>query len=165
MRDVAREAGVSLASLYYYAKGKEDLLLRIQRDCFEAVLRGLEERLARADGPEAKLRALVENHLDFFVSNMEAMKVLAREAETLRGARRAPIDELKRRYVRTARDLVREFQGRERGPGADPAVAALALFGMMNWVHTWYDPKRDGDAGALARAFADLFLGGLRGRG
>lgn len=161
MRDVAREAGVSLASLYYYARGKEDLLLRIQRDCFEAVMRGLEERLARADGPEAKLRALVENHLGFFVSNMEAMKVLAREAETLRGARRAPIDELKRRYVRTARDLVREFQG--GGSGTDPAVAALALFGMMNWVHTWYDPRRDGDARALARDFGDLFLEGLRG--
>ncbi|MGH7150190.1 MAG: TetR/AcrR family transcriptional regulator, partial [Planctomycetota bacterium] len=87
-----------------------------------------------------------------------------REAETLRGARRAPIDELKRRYVRRARDLVRDLEGRGRGSGTDPGLAALALFGMMNWVHSWYDPKRDGDARALARAFADLFLDGLRGR-
>ncbi|HET6201445.1 MAG TPA: TetR/AcrR family transcriptional regulator [Planctomycetota bacterium] len=165
MREVAREAGVSLASLYYYARGKEDLLLRIQRECFEAVLRGLGERLEGLSDPEAKLRALVENHLGFFVSNMEAMKVLSREAETLRGARRAPIDDLKRRYVRIARDLVRDLERDRSRRRVDPAVAALGLFGMMNWVYTWYDPARDGDVRSLARAFGDLFLDGLRGRG
>ena len=161
IRGVARECGLSLAGLYYYTRGKQGLLLEIQRDCFEAVLRGLGERLARARGPEERLRALVENHLGFFVSHMEAMKVLSRELETLRGRSRAPIDDLKRRYVRIARDLVRECLPAARK--IDPGVAALALFGMMNWVYTWYDPARDGDVRALARAFGDLILRGLRG--
>jgi len=161
IRDVAAACGTSLAGLYYYTKGKQDLLCQIQRDCFERVLAGLEDRLRALSRPEARVRALVENHLSFFLANMDAMKVLAHEADSLTGRYRAPVDELKRRYVRIARDLVASLGPRRSS--RDPAVAALALFGMMNWIYTWYDRERDGDADALARAIGDLFLRGVLG--
>jgi AcrR family transcriptional regulator len=164
IRDVAAECGTSLAGLYYYTKGKQDLLFQIQKDCFERVLSSLEERLRAVCDPQSRVRGLIENHLGFFLANMDAMKVLAHEADSLTGRYRGPIDELKRRYVRIARDLVADLAPRGRAAPRDPAVAALALFGMMNWIYTWYDPRRDGDARALASQIADLFLHGVRGR-
>src|SRR3990172_6767618 len=46
MRDLARESRMSLAGMYYYVKGKEDLLFQIQKSCFERVYEGARAALA-----------------------------------------------------------------------------------------------------------------------
>src|SRR5512134_373336 len=38
MRDLSRASGMSLAGMYHYVPGKEDLLYLIQRRCFQSVL-------------------------------------------------------------------------------------------------------------------------------
>jgi hypothetical protein len=37
----------------------------------------------------------------------------------------------------------------------------MSLYGMMNWIYTWYKPRLDPDADALADHMSDLFLGGI----
>jgi hypothetical protein len=37
----------------------------------------------------------------------------------------------------------------------------MLFFGMINWTHTWFDPKGAVSPGALAEMAADLTLGGL----
>jgi hypothetical protein len=44
---------------------------------------------------------------------------------------------------------------------ADSRIAVLSLFGMMNWIYTWYNPRIDADAESLARHMGDIFLHGL----
>jgi hypothetical protein len=39
----------------------------------------------------------------------------------------------------------------------------LSLFGMMNWIYTWHNPRIDADARALARQIGDIFLHGILG--
>ena len=39
----------------------------------------------------------------------------------------------------------------------------MSLFGAMNWLYTWHNPKSDPDAEALARQISDLFLQGILG--
>ena len=39
----------------------------------------------------------------------------------------------------------------------------MSLFGAMNWLYTWYNPRVDPDAAALAEEMSDIFLRGLRG--
>ena len=43
-------------------------------------------------------------------------------------------------------------------------TAALSLFGMMNWIYTWYNPRKDPRADALAREMADIFRRGITAR-
>src|SRR5881227_2996583 len=45
MRDLAAATGMSLAGMYYYVRGKEELLHRIQERCFTRVLAGAERAL------------------------------------------------------------------------------------------------------------------------
>ena len=42
-------------------------------------------------------------------------------------------------------------------------VSVLSLFGMMNWLYTWYNPRVDPDASMLARQVGDIFLRGIYG--
>jgi hypothetical protein len=39
----------------------------------------------------------------------------------------------------------------------------LSLFGMMNWIYTWYNPQIDPDSEELADQIADMFLRGVLG--
>jgi Tetracyclin repressor-like, C-terminal domain len=41
----------------------------------------------------------------------------------------------------------------------------LGLFGMINWIYTWHNPRVDLDAGALAEEMSSLFLRGVLNSG
>jgi hypothetical protein len=40
-------------------------------------------------------------------------------------------------------------------------MAVLSLFGMMNWIYTWYNPRVDAHAEELSRGMGDIFLRGI----
>jgi AcrR family transcriptional regulator len=159
MRDLARASGMSLAGMYHYVRGKEDLLYQIQQRCFAGVLTGAEAAVARHRHPDERLRAFVRHHLAFFAAQPAEMKVLSHEADSLTGNRAEEILALKRRYARMLQALV------AAADGSHPSVAAYALFGMMNWTYTWYRPEGKLPPDALADVFADLFLNGVRHAG
>jgi hypothetical protein len=49
---------------------------------------------------------------------------------------------------------------RRNGRGED-RTAVVILFGMMNWLYTWYNPKIDGGADELTEQMTAIFLHGL----
>ena len=165
MRDIARATEVSLAGLHYYCKSKEELLFLIQDNCFGRVHERLLERLRETTDPVAKLRLVIENHLSFFAANMAEMKVLSHEAESLAGEMRAHVTGRKQQYTRLVRRILSEVQGaragRDAAPKLDLTVATYALFGMMNWIYNWYDPRGKLSVGDLVDNLARLFLSGF----
>src|ERR1041384_479710 len=100
-RDLAAATDMSLAGMYYYVRGKEELLFRIQERCFSRVLEGAEHALATLsdDDPAERLHAFIHHHVTFFAAHMPEMKVLAHEAESLTGERYRKVNAIKRRYV------------------------------------------------------------------
>jgi len=161
IRDVAKAAEMSLAGLYYYYRGKDEILFDIQNEAFSTLLEAHAEALAGVKDPEAKLACVVAAHLAFFADNIAEMKVMSRESEQLEGEFGERIGEFRRRYVRLVRGILDEL-GRDHALRDVPSsVAVFVLFGMMNWMYTWYDPARDGSATDLGRAVTDIFLHGL----
>jgi AcrR family transcriptional regulator len=162
MRDLSRASGMSLAGLYYYFESKDKLLYLIQRHTFTTILERLKLRLEGVADVEARIRVFIENHLEYFLANQKAMKVLSHEDEVLKNGYGAEIAAIKREYVRICEGLMDELK-RARGVEFSSRTAALSLFGMMNWIYTWYRP-RDGGAEELAGEMGDIFLHGLGGK-
>jgi len=163
MRDLSRASGMSLAGLYYYFESKEKLLYLIQQHAFTTILDRLRRRLEGVNDPEERIRVFIANHLEYFLANQKAMKVLSHEDEVLKNGYGAEIAGIKREYVRTCVGLMDEFRGK-KGLQFSSRTAALSLFGMMNWIYTWYKARLDGDADELAREMGDIFLHGLSNR-
>ncbi|HZE62306.1 MAG TPA: TetR/AcrR family transcriptional regulator [Pyrinomonadaceae bacterium] len=162
MRDISRATGVSLAGLYHYCKSKEELLFLIQDNCFGRVLDSLEERLRIEADPLARLRIFIENHLSFFAANMAEMKVLSHEAESLEGDLHIHVSTKKDRYTKLARRILKDLQQAETvSSQVDLTVATYALFGMMNWIYNWYDPKGKLKVSELVENVTRLFLQGF----
>lgn len=160
MRDLSRACAMSLAGLYYYFDSKERLLYLIEKELFEQVTELLDQKLESAKGPEQRIRIFIENHIGFFLSRQKAMKVLAHEDDVLTGKMGSEIAEIKRAYYHRCTDLLEELKG-AKGLQFKPRSTAMALFGMMNWLHTWYNPKIDSPPPLLAKEISDIFLCGV----
>lgn len=164
MRDLSRATGMSLAGLYYYFESKERLLYMIQKHTFMTIKDRVKQRLADASDPEERIRIFIQNHLEYFLANQKAMKVLSHEDDALRNGFRQEVSTLKREYYRVCLQLLEDLK-RARGADFTPRIAVLALFGMMNWIYTWHNPKVDSNAAELAREMGDIFLSGVTGSG
>ncbi|GBD33193.1 HTH-type transcriptional repressor KstR2 [bacterium HR33] len=162
MRDLARASGMSLAGMYYYVRGKNELLYLIQERCFREVIDGAERSIGEAATPLERVERFIRHHVLFFARRMDAMKVLSHEANSLKGKHLERIKALKRRYVKMLAELLAELDA-ECGDPLDPQLSAYALFGMMNWIYTWYNPRGPVSPRALAEHFSRLFLYGARG--
>ena len=167
MRDLSRASGMSLAGLYYYFESKEKLLYLIQKHTFTTIMERLRERLEGVSDPAPRLRLFIQNHLEYFLAHPAAMKVLSREDEVLKNGFGSEVRGLKREYYRICLGLMGDLKPRQgvesaTRNGVGNRIAVLSLFGMMNWIYTWYNPRLDGDAQILARQMGDIFLHGVR---
>jgi hypothetical protein len=88
------------------------------------------------------------------------MKVLSHEAEVLKSGFGAEVAAIKREYYRICVGLLDELK-RERSLQFSTRLAVLSLFGMMNWIYTWHNPRVDADAGSMASEMGDIFLRGV----
>jgi TetR/AcrR family transcriptional regulator, cholesterol catabolism regulator len=160
MRDLSRASGMSLAGLYYYFESKERLLFLIQKHTFTTIVQRLKSRLEGVNDPEQQIRIFILNHLEYFLAHPASMKVLSHEAESLKNGFASEVAAIKREYYRICVGLLDELK-RDRGLQFSTRIAVLSLFGMMNWIYTWHNPRVDADAGQLASEMGDIFLRGL----
>lgn len=159
--DVAKRCKSSKALIYHYFKSKEDILYAVMISHVRALEAAARRAMADTAKPERKLRELAHAFLTLYVGAADCHKVLLNDLDRLPKARRAEIVAVQRDLIETVRKLLVEIEpslkrGRERG-----FAAAMLFFGMINWTHTWFDPRGPVTPGALAEMAVDLTLGGL----
>ncbi|MFQ6008835.1 MAG: TetR/AcrR family transcriptional regulator [Candidatus Zixiibacteriota bacterium] len=159
VRDVAVQAKIGLSGIYYYFTNKDELLYALQHHTFSTLVSSLKERLKSTTTPRDKLQAVIDNHFEFFVNNMDDLKVCVHEIESLSGKYYRSVLSIRREYFRLVRDVVAENIG-QRKQAAN--VVALFLFGSLNWVYMWYDPVKNSDIKKLSDQFANVFLNGIK---
>src|SRR5271166_3342891 len=159
IRDISRATGISLSGLYYYFESKQKLLYLIQTNTFTCIL--ARARVHLFHEPQARLRALVQSHIEYFLSHPNEMKVLSHEDEALEPPYRDEVSAIKRRYYALAREIFDAVAAEGLTPTFNPRVAVLSLFGMMNWVYKWHKPNVDPNADELTDAIVGIFLHGV----
>jgi TetR/AcrR family transcriptional regulator, cholesterol catabolism regulator len=161
VRDISRATGISLSGLYYYFESKQELLYLIQNETFTFVLNRLKARLANVTGAEQRLRTLIHNHVEYFLSHRNEMKVLTHEEDALEEPFRKEVAAIKRRYYALARAIFEELAAEGFTRERNPRFAVLSLFGMMNWIYKWHNSGVDPTAEELSAGIANIFLRGV----
>ena len=161
IRDISRATGISLSGLYYYFESKQKLLYLIQNTTFIFILQRVQARLEQVEDPEARLRILVQNHIEYFLSHPNEMKVLSHEEDALEPPYREEVAASKRQYYALTREIFDSLAKEGLAAARNPRIAVLSLFGMMNWVYKWHNSKIDPDAQELTDAIVGIFLHGV----
>lgn len=164
MRDIASASDVSLAGLYHYFDSKQRMLFVIQFRAFSSLLNNLQEKLHGIDDPIEQLRVMVKAHVAYFAANMAALRVCSHEMESLTGSAYEETYRIRREYYDLVRSIVDRIIASEAPNSTiDKGIATMSLFGALNWLYQWYDPKRDRSPNVLANQLATQFLHGVLG--
>lgn len=170
IRDLASELNTSLAGLYYYFETKEELLFLISQYSFDSVIISLNIRLTQTKDPVERLHIFVHNHLQYFVTHLDAMKVLAHESDSLSGKYFELINTKKKSYLKILDNMLLDVarvktNNPQQRLNQEIKISALSLFGMMNWTYTWFNPeKRENQTLSIQKIsdqMVDLFLNGF----
>jgi AcrR family transcriptional regulator len=160
MRDIADEADLSPGNLYYYFKGKDELLFFCQHRTLEQMHAAVESARA-TDAPVAEqLRSVLSAHLLCTLDELEGATAHL-EVEALPEPLRGQIVEKRDAYERSMRALV--AAGVERGEFAqcDTALVTRAMLGAVNWTARWYRPDGAQTVAEIAQALPEYLVRGL----
>ncbi len=160
IREIARAAGLSLAGLYHYIGGKQELLFLVLDRSLDTLITALDEALSTAETSEARLLALLRTHLDFGFRNAAALKIINRDFELLAEPERSAIAAKRQSYVQRGLAILRELDSHGRS-GDELLSATNLLLGMLNGIATRPFVRSDSDARRLAEEVARLFLHGF----
>jgi AcrR family transcriptional regulator len=164
--DVAQRAEIDRASIYYYFKGKKELLREMVGDATTENVE-MAERIAQSDRiPPDKLRQLIlglfgsyEKHFPYlYVYVQEDMTRLAQDRSTWS----RKILALNHRFDLAVMRIVREgLDGGTFQSKGDAKLIAAGIVGMCNWSHRWFEPGEKNNGSDIAGIFADMVINGL----
>lgn len=160
--DIAKRGKVSKSLLYHYYQSKEDVLYDVMISHVRALEAAARDVMAMELTPDRKLRELTHRFMALYVGAADRHKVLLNDLDHLPKTRRAEIVGVQRGLIETVRKLLGEIEPALKRKSGQGTAAAMLYFGLINWTHTWFDPKGPVSAGALAEMAVDLTLGGLR---
>lgn len=158
IRDVTRDAGLSLATLYHYIDNKEDLLLDIIRTSMSELRAAAQQALADAETPADRLAGLVRGHVTMHGRmRLEAM-VSDAELRSLSETERKGAVKLRDRYEAQWQKVLDDGVAGGEFHTEDTRLVRLALLQMCTGVAYWYSPAGDRPLPHIADCFADLAL-------
>ena len=160
--DLAEALGITKSTIYHHVTSKQDLL----RMAINHALDGLQQAAAEVEALDApaieRLELLIRRSVLVLADRLEFVTLLLR----VRGNNAIESNALMRRRILDAQvtELVKEAQAAgDLRADIDPATAARLMFGMVNSLAEWYQPRRDG-AAPLADAVVGMAFEGLRTR-
>jgi TetR/AcrR family transcriptional regulator, cholesterol catabolism regulator len=169
LNDVAEEAGVDRASLYYYVGSKEQLF---QDVVAEAVTANIEatQKIAAEDIPAPeKLAKIIHQLMVSFETYYPYMYVFVQEdfvklkdKSSVDNEWMAGVLEWNSTYFKLVRGVINE--GIQRGELQTPlpaGIVANCLIGMLNYSNLWFQPDGLLDAEEIARGMTTILLNGM----
>jgi len=163
LEDIGARVGILKGSIYNYVGSKEELLLAVVEQPARQLLAELERLRADAEQSVAvRLREFVRMQVRIFVEYHPAAFVYVAHIGRLTSPRFAEFREMDGQYLDAVESLVAEgARTGEFSLAASPRTVALALVGMLDWMHHWFVPRGAAADAELADQLFALLLGGL----
>jgi TetR/AcrR family transcriptional regulator, cholesterol catabolism regulator len=166
MRSVAERAGLLKGSIYHYYSSKEEILFRITWEVHLVLQQQVEAILEDTLEPLARVRAILRNHAKYSLENLEYTSVFYNEFRSLESSHLRTIVRVRDEYEQIIRDQLDEGVLQGKLPASlDTKLATLAVLGLLNSLHRWY--QRGGLYGPddVADFFSEFAVRGLQGLG
>jgi AcrR family transcriptional regulator len=162
MDDIAAAAKVTKGGVYHYFGSKTEILYFICSTYVDLDLENLEESLAGIDESVEKIKFIIFRHIEHYATHEYAAKTLLNEAYCLPSKYFKQVKEREKQYLRIVTRVLSEYHG----PRAEKDIVtalAFTLFGMVNWIYSWYDPRKSLKPKELSNLIFEIFTKGMNG--
>lgn len=159
--DLAKACRTSKSLIYHYYASKEDILFDVMHSHVRALLDEAEMIAASSKSPAEKLRSMTQSFMTLYLGAMPRQRVLLNELDNLPAAQRNTIVGIQRRLIEIVEATLCDIRPGLTGRNPLKTPAAMLYFGMINWMHTWLDPKGRAKPAKIADLAANVFLDGI----
>ena len=166
IRDIAKEAGVALGALYFHFGSREEFATAVYELGIKAIWEQVEAEISALPagaGPAERIEAAIHAHLKATLQHGDYAAAIRYARDSLAPAA------AQRRYRQTV-DHYRKFwqalieDGQRAGVVRRDMTAGILLFfvfGAVNWLGEWYEPKRK-PIESLVHDFVALLFEGIK---
>ena len=163
LRDIAEEARITKAALYYYVTNKQEILFEchmMSLDFGDEAMKYSEEH--GKTGLE-KILLLIDKYVKTITSEMGSFAVLG-EYDALESQNKAIIGKRRDKFDRGFRKLISEGIADGTVRAVDPKLTVFFFMGSINWMTRWFTTEGPLTGEQVARQLVDLVEGALRSR-
>ena len=160
-REIAAQAGIQKASLYYHIETKEDLLYEICKSSLKQIRNDVEAALDGTSDPLERTGILIRTHIESMLRDQDRHSAALTEMFALSAERLDEVTGLRDAYE----SLVRSVLDKAQTAGAlreDVPVKylCLALLGLLNRVLVWFRPNGPLTPNQIGVLFGNIYLTG-----
>lgn len=163
MRDIAADAGIHIATLYFYCSTKEQLFFDVLKESLQQIQDNLREQIAAAgETYAARLAAAIALHVKLCAEKAFPTTISRVDIQRLTDEHRAEYISMRDAYERELRDLIScGIKAGDFRP-VDPKLTAFAIVGIGHTVGFWYRPDGPLTPEQIGAQYVDLILTSLQ---
>lgn len=158
--DIASAARISKGGIFHYFPTKSEILYHILSEYMDVVLEGLDEDLKNIEMGSSRIQFIISRHIDLYDKNTAEAKLLLHEAHNLPLKKFKIIAEKEEKYfqlvVNILSDFLNGFTSKKKLTGI-----TFTLFGMLNWIYSWYSPRGPLATEELSEIIYNIFTKGV----
>jgi len=159
--DLADACRMSKSLIYHYYNSKEDILFDVMHSHVRDLLEAAEAIAGEKAEPKEKLRRMTGKFMHLYLGAAPRQRVLLNELDNLPPAQRKTVVDIQQRLIAIVERLIGEIRPELSARNPLKAPAAMLYFGMINWMHTWLDPRGPAKPARIAVLAINVFLDGL----
>jgi AcrR family transcriptional regulator len=159
--ELADACGLSRGALYHYFTSKEAILFAILDAHVREMIDDVEAAIAQTSTTLEQFRAAIRAIVVLNARSSNEQRVILNDLSFLSEDEQKIIKALERQLVDTVADLLIRLDKEGKIVKRTKKVYTMMLFGILNFSHTWYDPKGGVDPKEFADMVVDLFLYGF----
>src|SRR5215207_10160143 len=137
MQDIAKAVSLQKASLYHHVSSKQEILLELLDRALELLLERISAICSQDIPADEKLQEMIRAYLQILTENADLSAVLLFEHRSLERKQHARHVPNRDRFEALWRAVLEEGVATKRFKCEDPALAARAILGILNWTITW----------------------------
>lgn len=162
MQAVAERLQVTKPFIYSYFKDKNALLVELYERSTEPLMQALDGTLKQRGAPKAQLASFISNFAQLNMRYRKVSTIFLREETHLAEQAQKKLRDFEHSFDAKLTRLIQ--RGIDSGDFKikDARLAALAIGGMIRWIHRWY--REDGRLSeeAIAQIMASLAVSALQ---
>ncbi len=159
--DIADSLKMTKGGIYHYFKSKNEILYFVLDHYVDLFLQNLEQDLKKIGDPFSKIQFIISRHIDFYYEHLPEGKVLLHEVHCLLPKYFRVIAKKEKKYLDIVAGVLSDYFGKHI-PKDQLTVITFCLFGMCNWIYSWYDPRGPVTPQKLAEIIYRIFSVGVR---
>ena len=161
MNDIADAVKLQKASLYHHVSSKQEILFELLDQSLKLILEQISSISTQDVPADKKLRLMIQAYLQILGDNLDLAAVLLFEHRALERRQHARHVPSRDKFETLWRDVISDGVRTKTFQCEDPAIAARALLGLLNWTTTWYRPNGEKSIQQIADDYSNLLLNGL----